>query len=426
MNRKLLAIYDFSVFPYALGDLTTWYIQKNCEAINLNYNEILFILLSSNRINLYQNKNLLKERQRILNDLSSIPKYLQIKNKVKIIYNNKMLNQLISDKSLISDPINKKILEAVINKKNNNNLVDFLLDPKSIHYRTTTFLYRSITPLSLRKIITPIFKLPFIKYLESRQNINDFMSNVASHRNLNNFFKNNKYFPFLKNNKKNNNKNNIAIQFRFRQLDTKTFGHDSIERDASIITWSLVINLFNFFFPYEKIYLLGRPEEKPPFLIANKKIYIRNKDQSLIDDLRYMFNSSIFLGSSSGFAAVANFSELPYLITKVNENAKKNYDIPISKNKLPFAKSNQVLKENEDPLEIMSFYCKIKKKDFSIIRNYFKNQFKLFSQIKNKESFILDNPVIKNNNFFINEYLVNSKTKDVSLFYLYLICTLNQ
>ena len=426
MTRKLLAIYDFSIFPYALGDLTTWFIKKNCEALRLNYNEILFILLSTNRINFYQNKNLLKERERILNDLSVIPKYLQIRNKVIIISSYTMLNQFMSDKTLMSDPLNNKILETFINIEKSSNLVRFLLNPFSIHFRSISFLYRCIAPLSFRKIITPIFKIPLIKYLESKQNQSDFMNNVASHRDLNYFFKVNKYFPYLKIDKKNNNKKNIAIQFRYRQLDVKTFGHDSIERDASIITWSLIINLFKYFFPNEKIYLLGRPEEKPPFLRDYKNIYMRNMDQSLIDDLRNMFNSSIFLGSSSGFAAVANFSELPYLITKVNETAKKNYNIPRSKNKLPFATANQVLKENEDPLEIISFYCNIKKKDFSVIRNYFKNQFKLFLKIKNNETYILENPVIQNNNFFINEYLLNVKLKERNLFYLYLICSLNQ
>ena len=427
MSKRLLAIYDFSVFPYALGDLTTWFIKKNCQAIRLNYSEILFILISSDNVNFYQNKNLLKEKNKVLEDLISIPSYLQIRNKIKIVHNYSELTHLKEDKSIITYALNKKILESFLNKKERNSIIHFLIHPQSIHFRVASSLYRAATPLRIRKIITPILKKPIIKYFEKlEKEQNSFINDIASHRDLNSFFKKNKHFPFLSTNKNKIKNNIISMQFRFRKLDSKVFGLDAIERDASIIIWSLIINLINRFFPTEKIYLLGRAEEKPPFLKNLNNVYIRNKSQSLQDDLNIMLNSSIFLGSSSGFAAIANFSELPYLITKVNKDARQNYDISSSSKKLPFARPNQVLVDKEDPLEIMSFYCKIKKQDFSVIKNYFKNKSKLFAKLKDKESFILDNSVIQNNNFFINEYLVNSKIKDENIFYLYLISTLNQ
>lgn len=427
MSKRLLAIYDFSVYPYALGDLTTWYIKKNCQAISLNYSEIYFILISTNNVNYYQNRNLLKEKKRVLEDLISIPQYLRIRNKVKVINNYTELSQLKEDKSIISYALNKQTLESFINKKDRNNLKHYLTHPHSVHFRIASSLYRAVTPLGIRKIITPVLKKPIIRYLENlEKEKNAFIKDIASHRDLNFFFKKNKHFPFLSTNKNKIKNNTISMQFRFRKLDSKVFGHDAIERDASIIIWSLIINLINRFSPTEKIYLLGRPEEKPLFLRNLNNVYVRNKSQSLQVDLKFMLNSSIFLGSSSGFAAIANFSELPYLITKVNKDARKNYHISSSSNKLPFARPNQVLTDKEDPLEIMSFYCKIKKQDFSVIKNYFKNKSKLFAKLKDKESFILDNPVIQNNNFFINEYLANSKIKDANLFYLYLICTLNQ
>jgi hypothetical protein len=388
-------------------------------------------LIASDGVNRYQNKNLLKEKNNIILDLKSITSFLQIQNQILVVKSNKDFLRVINKYKYSHEKNNKKVINSWLEnrkRKSKNKIRNFLLNPQSGHYKLFITFYTYFFSYDFRKNYLAPFLRKILKgyYLQLQIQQNQFRKEVASHKDLNLFFKKNNFFPYLKTNHNKINSNYISMQFRFRKLDAKTFGKDSLERDASLIIWCLVINLFDYFFPNVKIFLLGRAEEKPFFIKNYKNTHIRNKKDHLYDDMKKMLQSSCFLGSSSGFAAIANFSELPYLITKVNKDARKNYVISSSSNKLPFARPNQVLTDKEDPLEIMSFYCKIKKQDFSVIKNYFKNKSKLFAKLKDKESFILDNLVIQNNNFFINEYLANSKIKDENLFYLYLISTLNQ
>lgn len=56
------------------------------------------------------------------------------------------------------------------------------------------------------------------------------------------------------------------------------------------------------------------------------------------------------MGSSSGFAAMANFTKVPYVITKIGSNAVNSYEIKYGEEKLPFASNQQnLIYEKESP-----------------------------------------------------------------------------
>jgi hypothetical protein len=56
-----------------------------------------------------------------------------------------------------------------------------------------------------------------------------------------------------------------------------------------------------------------------------------------------MLKSKLFIGTSSGFAAFANFSPIPYFITRMNPGSCHAYAIPEGAEHLPFAQPNQKL-----------------------------------------------------------------------------------
>jgi hypothetical protein len=56
-----------------------------------------------------------------------------------------------------------------------------------------------------------------------------------------------------------------------------------------------------------------------------------------------MLQADLFIGTSSGFAALANFSELPYFITHMNKESCNAYAIEQGSPKLPFASAGQFL-----------------------------------------------------------------------------------
>ena len=90
--------------------------------------------------------------------------------------------------------------------------------------------------------------------------------------------------------------------------------------------------------------LLGKLEEKPLKLFSLENCFVpRLNNQGLAHELAWVEESDFLMGSSSGFAAMANFSKTPYVITKITKRATDNYCIPFGVQKLPFAKGFQEL-----------------------------------------------------------------------------------
>jgi hypothetical protein len=66
-----------------------------------------------------------------------------------------------------------------------------------------------------------------------------------------------------------------------------------------------------------------------------------------------MLQSDLFIGASSGFAAMANFSEVPYFITRMTSGACKTYDIEFGAPRLPFGNDRQLLVYEPETRELL-------------------------------------------------------------------------
>jgi len=60
-------------------------------------------------------------------------------------------------------------------------------------------------------------------------------------------------------------------------------------------------------------------------------------------ELTLMLRADLFIGTSSGFAAMANFTEAPYYITRMSRESCKAYEIEFECDRLPFATERQRL-----------------------------------------------------------------------------------
>jgi hypothetical protein len=70
-------------------------------------------------------------------------------------------------------------------------------------------------------------------------------------------------------------------------------------------------------------------------------------------ELTLMTRSDLFIGTSSGFAAMANFCEVPYFITHMNRESCNAYAIPEGASRLPFAAPNQELIYEPESTEML-------------------------------------------------------------------------
>ena len=66
-----------------------------------------------------------------------------------------------------------------------------------------------------------------------------------------------------------------------------------------------------------------------------------------------LLRSDLFIGTSSGFAAAANFSDVPYFITHMNSESCNAYNIPDGADQLPFATDRQFLVYEEETKDLL-------------------------------------------------------------------------
>jgi hypothetical protein len=70
-------------------------------------------------------------------------------------------------------------------------------------------------------------------------------------------------------------------------------------------------------------------------------------------ELTLMLRSDLFIGSSSGFAAMANFSAIPYFVTRMTRESCKAYGIEYGSERLPFATERQILVYEPETRELL-------------------------------------------------------------------------
>jgi len=90
--------------------------------------------------------------------------------------------------------------------------------------------------------------------------------------------------------------------------------------------------------------VMGRLQEKPLELLRLPNVIsLRSLGLGLGHELSLLLRSDLFIGTSSGFAAMANFSEVPYFITRMNPGACRAFAIAPGSERLPFAGERQIL-----------------------------------------------------------------------------------
>ena len=146
----------------------------------------------------------------------------------------------------------------------------------------------------------------------------------------------------------------VPFHFRFRQLDIGYGGAHTHVRDASFLDWISFFREAYRAYPEVLFIALGRLNEKPLAMLDMPNIMsLRLLGMDLGHELNLIEHSDLFIGISSGFAAFANFSEIPYFIVKMTEASCAAYNIPFGENHLPFAQANQELVYGQDTADML-------------------------------------------------------------------------
>jgi hypothetical protein len=318
------AIYDFSVLPYALGDVITWSIKTAIRAFQAKCSSVdLFVCTDQNDPSCSLQSSYInsKNYRFFFSDLDSIFRFHPLGYKYKVY----------DDRSFFEEAIHTR------HAKEDNTVIQssFLQYLKAYENRFCS--------LSLRK------------YHESE---------ITLHTDINEHYLKNLKIPRLKctdsirgqvkTSKRNlGNRVFIALNFRLRGKDKST-DNACLNRDSNIDAWLQFLSYCSSEHPNICFVLLGKLEEKPMELLSLENCFVpRLNKQGLAHELAWIEESDFFIGSSSGFAAMANFSKTPYAITKITKIATDAYCIPFGSQKLPFAEGFQKLIYEAESKELL-------------------------------------------------------------------------
>jgi len=136
----------------------------------------------------------------------------------------------------------------------------------------------------------------------------------------------------------------VAFHTRQRRLDAGYGGEHTYARDSDFLEWYDFLRDAQNRHPDVQFVALGRLQEKPLELLRLENVTsLRAWGLGLGHELTLMLHSDLFIGTSSGFAAMANFSAVPYFITKMTPESCRAYGIEPGVERLPFAGERQFL-----------------------------------------------------------------------------------
>lgn len=356
-NNNLIAIYDFEFFPYALGDVLTWNIRTamRCEEYKRDRVDIYLCLDEENPASIYQRGLVNPDNydlffSELYGAFGTNPKlgnlYIFRQREALIAHLEKMDFQDNANKEAIKDYLN--ILKHRVSDNYHSRLLTKI--EKKIR---TSWVFRKI----LKRFIPVAVKDTVRGNLSHEFVLNRyFIKYVYSHESINQFYTERQSIPLLQASlgctpdveeiiaQQFEGKKIVPFHLRLRRLDVGYGGDHSYARDSDFLEWYRFLKEAAIKHPDVQFVALGRLQEKPLEILRLPNVTsLRIHGMGLGHELTLMLKSHLFIGSSSGFAALANFSNLPYFITRMNPGSCHAYAIDEGADRLPFAKPNQKL-----------------------------------------------------------------------------------
>jgi hypothetical protein len=305
-SKPMIGIYDFSYGPYALGDALTWTMNLNVLAAAAGCDAI--------------------------------------------------------DEYLVIDPMRPGSRDQpFVNQHNYVTVIDnlfpaFLCSPMLRSLKLFRHPY-SFHLFLLREVVRRRPMWPsFFSHLNKKL---DFIS----HRRINAFFRKHGYLPWLTAPRGYGawadafyqahcgGRFVVAVNIRQGSL-SMTPAH--LVRDSPLSEWHAFIRRAAARHPDVLFLILGGYTEWNREMYRLPNVLIpRAMGLSLGHELALLHRADLFMGSSSGFAAMATFCNKPYIITNILHVFSQYIDVPVGGRHYPFANENQILYWNTETQDVL-------------------------------------------------------------------------
>ena len=305
-SREMLSIIDFNYVPFALGDAFTWQVKMSVEALNRGVEKLTYCMVTDEDRpgNKYQN---------FINE-----------DNIRVFLDN--------------------LFPA------------FLCNPMagSIHViRTRMEANRFLLRWRLQRGLM----LPTV-FNHIHQRI-DF----TAHHEINDFYHRNQYIPNLSAPR---GYETVADEFIQRYCAGKFVvtvnirqramlgNHAALHRDSPVDAWVKFFRVVKREQPDVIFLILGGYNEWERRLYREPNVLIpRALGGRLGEELALMHASRMFMGTSSGFAAMATFSQIPYIITNYEHAVAPFVGLEVGEERYPFARDLQILSWQRETDELL-------------------------------------------------------------------------
>jgi len=361
-SSNLVAIYDFELFPYSLGDILSWCIHTSirCEELGKKYIDIYLCLDQKHPTSIFQRSLITSQNYDIF--FNEVYTTFSLHPKLGNIFifheRKKLFEQLDYLNQLNHASLDKKAIaeyRAILKK---HNIFSKEFEP----------LKRRRTAETLKFILNDVLHGKIRQFLKNDEKLTQYFSdNISAYKEINHYYNEKKYIPLFT--KKNNadidgfiasrlsNKKIVTFHLRLRKLDGGYGGECSYHRDSDFLAWYEFLKEAATRYPDVIFIAVGRLQEKPLMLLRLPNVLsLRVYGMGLSHELSLILRGHLFIGTSSGFAVLANFSNVPYFITKMHPDGCKDYGVALGEERLPFAKENQKLVYEKESPEL---FCRL-------------------------------------------------------------------
>lgn len=313
-DRAYCAIYDFELVPYALGDVLTWCVQTSirCREAGKSAVEVFILVDEKHPAGVYQ-ANLITAENAFLffNELFGAFACHPMMSDIHVFTDRERLIAALAERTA-GDAVNEEVFGD---------------------YRTM---------LDQRDDFDALIAY-FLKYVYSHDKINAY---AAAHGGIPLLADSRGCAPDINGLRKLafGGKRIVVVHPRLRRLDAGYGGDHTYTRDSDFLEWYEFLKEAETRNPEVQFVVMGRLQEKPIEILRLPNVTaLRALGLGLGHELTLLRRADLFIGTSSGFAAMANFTEVPYFITRMNAESCKAYAIPDGHDRLPFAAPNQFL-----------------------------------------------------------------------------------
>ena len=137
-------------------------------------------------------------------------------------------------------------------------------------------------------------------------------------------------------------------QSRFSPIPATTY------RDSPLDEWHRFIDMAGSRYPEVHFLMLGGFHEWDRTLLRRSNVTVpRTMGLSLAHELALLVHANLFLGTSSGFATMATFTKVPYLISNVEPFFAAFVQVDADASRYPFASKNQTLSWRREDAELL-------------------------------------------------------------------------